>query len=298
MACVTGHGQQKYVTGTRLGTSRGLGWKGLLAERWNHSEGDLGDVEPRDTEVVVMLQGRGRVRRRGDGRIQTHDSVPGMVWLCPAGIPEDMIHLYGDHRETLHMYLPTSSLAETFLRETDIDIGKISLHYDGGFHDPMIEQIARSVYSAMAEPGPMGSILVETLAPALGIHVLRNYSNLHSGSVTLPRARGALDARRLRRARDFIETHLGQALTIETLAREVHLSPYHFARAFKAATGQSPHRYTTDRRVERAKALMAQRRLSLAEISHQCGFSSQAHFTRWFKRLVGATPAVYRENCR
>ena len=242
MARVTGHGRQKYVTGTRLGTSRGLGWTGLLAERWSHVEGDLGEVEPRETEVVVMLQGRGRVRRRGDGRLETHDAVPGTVWLCPAGIREDMIRVYGDIRETLHMYLPTSSLAETFLRETDADLDKVSLHYDAGFHDPLIEQIAWSVYEEMTEPGPVGSMLAETLASALGVHVLRHHSNLESGSVSLPKARGALDYRRLRRARDFIDAHLGEALSIETLADQVHLSPYHFARAFKAATGKSPHR--------------------------------------------------------
>ena len=196
------------------------------------------------------------------------------------------------------MYLPTSSLAETFLRETDADLDKVSLHYYAGFHDPLIEQIARSVYAEMTEPGPVGSMLAETLASVLGVHVLRHHSNLESGSVSLPKACGAPDSRRLRGARDFIDAHLGEALSIETLADQVHLSPYHFARAFKAATGKSPHRYITDRRIGEAKALIAQRRISLAEISHLCGFSSHAHFARWFKRLVGTTPAVYRANCR
>ena len=61
--------------------------------------------------------------------------------------------------------------------------------------------------------------------------------------VALPAARGALDAGRVRRVKDFIETHLDRDLTIETLAKEACLSPFHFARAFKAATGMAPHRY-------------------------------------------------------
>ena len=298
VARVSGHGQKKYVTGTRLGTSEGLGWKGLLAERWSHSEGDCGDVEPRETEVVVMTRGRGRVRRRGDGRVQTHDAVPGTVWLCPAGIPEDMIRVYGDVRETMHMYLPTSSLAATLLQESDVDFDKVSLHYVAGFHDSLIEQIARSICSEMTAPGPAGSILAETLASALGVHIVRNHSNLDSGSVSLPKARGALDSRRLRRTRDFIEAHLGEALRIETLAKTVHLSPYHFSRAFKAATGLTPHRHITYRRVEKAKEMLSQRRMTLAQIAHRCGYSSQAHFTRCFKRIIGVTPGVYRTNCR
>jgi len=68
----------------------------------------------------------------------------------------------------------------------------------------------------------------------------------------------------------------------------------HFARAFKAATGTPPHRYLTDRRIGRAETMIAEGRLSLAEIADVCGFSSQAHFTRWFKRIMGVTPGIYR----
>src|ERR1700732_1914017 len=111
MSRILGHGKAKYTTGTCLDSSRERGWRGLLAERWHHSEGDLGEVLPRDTEVIVMLSGQLRVRRRGDGQLQRHDAVPGTVWLCPAGIREDMIHLYGEIQDSIHLYLP--ALAKT-----------------------------------------------------------------------------------------------------------------------------------------------------------------------------------------
>ena len=114
--------------------------------------------------------------------------------------------------------------------------------------------------------------------------------------MSLPSVRGALDPRRLRRVSEYIEAHLSEELSVEMLANQAYLSPFHFARAFKAATGTTPHRYLTDRRIERAKALIAEGRLPLAEIAHVCGFSSQAHFTRWFKRIVGTTPGAYRTN--
>ena len=88
MPRLVGHSKAKYITGTCLGSSRERAWSGLLAERWHHSEGDLGEVRPRETEVIVMLSGALRVRRRGDGRLQHHYAVPGTVWLCPAGIRE------------------------------------------------------------------------------------------------------------------------------------------------------------------------------------------------------------------
>ena len=91
-----------------------------------------------------------------------------------------------------------------------------------------------------------------------------------------------------------MEAHLDEDITLDRLAGEACLSPYHFARAFKAATGAPPHRYLTDRRLERAKILIAANQLPLAAIAAACGFSSQAHFTKTFKAATGATPGVYR----
>ena len=69
---------------------------------------------------------------------------------------------------------------------------------------------------------------METLASALGAHVLRNHSNLESASVSLPVARGALDLRRLQRVKDLIETNPGADLTIEALAKEAWPEPVPF----------------------------------------------------------------------
>ncbi len=287
-----GIGRAKYTTGTRLASSRGCAR--LLAERWSHSEGDLGEVEPRDTEVIVMLRRHLRVRRRGDGRLEHHDAIPGTVWLCPAGVREDMIHLYGEVEESIHLYLPASPLSVTALQELDTDLRNVSVQYKGGFHDPLIEQIARAVHAEMTDPLPAGNLLVDTLASALGVQILRHHSNLAAASLALRNTRGALDSVRLRRVMEFIEAHLSEDLAVETLANEACLSQFHFARAFKAATGTAPHRYITDRRIERAKALISGGRLPLPEIADMCGFSSQAHFTRWFKRIVGITPGKYR----
>ena len=294
MTSPAGIGRAKYTTGIRLGSSVDRGWNGLLAERWRHSEGDLGEVRPRDTEVIVMLRGCLHVRRRGDGRLQHHDAVPGTVWICPAGIGEDMIHLYGEVEESLHLYLPGSPLSETALREFDVDPDKVGLRYDGGFPDPLIEHIARAVRAEMLDAAPAGNILVETLAASLRVHILRHHSSLAPVSVPLPSVRGALDSRRLQRVKEFIESHLSKDLAVATLANQACLSQFHFARAFKAATGTAPHRYVTDRRIEYARRLLAEGRLALGTVADTCGFSSQAHLTRWFKRIVGVTPGAFR----
>ena len=292
---ISKHAAEKYKTGTLIGTSDNRGWKNVHSERMRHGEGELGELVVRDTEVIVMIQGSLHIRRRGDGRLKHYDAVPGMLWLCPSGVYEDMIHLYGEVHESIHLYLPGPLLSRTALQEIDVDPDKLTLHYEGGFRDPLIEETARAIRAEMINPEPAGKMMVENLSLALGVHLMRHYSDLKSTSAPLPVARGALDPRRFRRVRDFIEAHLAEDLSIEMLANEACLSPFHFARAFKAASGTAPHAYLTERRIEKAKFLIAESRTPLAEIASLCGFSSQAYFTTWFKRITGATPGTYRE---
>jgi len=98
----------------------------------------------------------------------------------------------------------------------------------------------------------------------------------------------------LRRVLDYIEAHLARDLTLAELAEVACLSPSHFSRAFKQAVGTGPHRYTVQRRVERAKALLRHTENTLAGIAAATGFADQSHFTAAFRREVGLTPGRFR----
>lgn len=295
MSNLISHGEQKYTTGTRLMSSRERDWTGLLAECWAHREGDLADVEPRDTEIVVLIDGCVNVRRRGDGRLQDTVAVPGTVWICPAGIREDMIRISGNIRQTVHMYIPASPFSTTALEDVGLDPDNVKLRYDGGFHDPFIEQIGRAVHQELLDPCLSGPLLVESLGMALSAYVLRNHSNLNPSSVQLPKTAGSLDMRRRQRVMDYITANLDQPLTLADLAAEACLSRFHFARAFKAATGKPPHRYIMEQRLKRAMGLLESREQSLSAVGALCGFTSQAYFTKAFKQATGMTPGAFRE---
>ena len=104
---------------------------------------------------------------------------------------------------------------------------------------------------------------------------------------------------RLRAVIDHIHERLDAELSLDHLAAVAHMSPYHFARLFKNSTGLPPHQYVIARRVERAKELLRDRGpLPLAEVAAEAGFSSQSHFTRHFKRIVGVTPQRFRTSAR
>jgi len=105
----------------------------------------------------------------------------------------------------------------------------------------------------------------------------------------------------IRTLRDFIEEHLCTQLTLEDLAALVYLSPFHFARCFKASMGLAPHQYVIARRMELAKRLLLTTRLNVAEIAWSIGYENMSHFRERLEMqaLRGILPslALY-ERCR
>lgn len=96
------------------------------------------------------------------------------------------------------------------------------------------------------------------------------------------------------RALDYIETALGQSLDVKSIAGAAGLSPYYFNRVFKAAQQTSVHRYVLDRRLARARELLATTEQAIAAIAIDTGFSSQSHLTTAFRQRFGVTPAQFR----
>ena len=102
----------------------------------------------------------------------------------------------------------------------------------------------------------------------------------------------------LTKAREFIDRHYARPLTIERLAALAGLSRFHFIRAFRAAFGQTPHRYLRDKRIEWAKELLVTTPLPVTEICDQIGFQSLGSFSALFRRVARETPAEFRAKRR
>ncbi|NEQ26925.1 MAG: helix-turn-helix transcriptional regulator, partial [Microcoleus sp. SIO2G3] len=83
---------------------------------------------------------------------------------------------------------------------------------------------------------------------------------------------------------------LAQEISLNAIADYLGISRYYFCRQFKQSTGLSPHQYVIQQRVERAKQLLLQGKMSIANVAQVCGFTHQSHLNRHFKRLTGVTP--------
>jgi AraC-like DNA-binding protein len=108
--------------------------------------------------------------------------------------------------------------------------------------------------------------------------------------------RGGLPPAVLRRVRDYVESHLDQAIDLNSLAAVAGLSVYHFARAFKQSTGGTPHEFIVARKLAKARDLLKDTDLPVSEIAFAVGFSDQSHLSRRFRNEVGTSPGQFRRS--
>jgi AraC-like DNA-binding protein len=99
----------------------------------------------------------------------------------------------------------------------------------------------------------------------------------------------------LRRARDLADRRYAEPLDLDALAQAAHVSKYHFNRRFAEAYGETPMRYLTRRRIERAQDLLRAANLTVTEVCMLVGFSSLGSFSSRFRDLVGESPTQYRD---
>ncbi len=131
-------------------------------------------------------------------------------------------------------------------------------------------------------------LLIEGLATA----ILAEGRRTHTAGAT--RASDIGTEPRIARAIDYIEAHLGDDLSVAEIAGVASMSPSWFQSAFRAVMGRPVFAYVRERRLERARILLADRRLSLSQIAFACGFSSHSHMSRLFRARFGVSPKDLR----
>jgi len=104
-------------------------------------------------------------------------------------------------------------------------------------------------------------------------------------------------SRPVKRALEYLRERLGETVTLDGLAAYSDKDKFHLCRAFRAQIGMPPHAYLTHLRIARAKELL-RRGVRASDVAPLVGLYDQAQLTRHFRRLVGTTPARYRESPR
>jgi AraC family transcriptional regulator len=272
-------------------TSRPMGWSGIRAEHFR----DTPDFEldlPGQTHHLLSLYVRPpqEMGLRTEGLDWHGGPSPGSILILPAGRPRRAF--WRGPGESIHIHLDPRLISQVAAEACDLDPDRIELPAEGALIHPQIQGTILAIDAELTSGGAGGRLLTESLGNVLTVHLIRHAM---AGERAAQRPRGGLPKHKLRAALEYIEEHLDSELALDDLAAVTHLSPYHFARMFKASTGLPPHQYLISRRVERAKLLLRSGDdLSLAQVAARTGFWDQGHFTRHFSRLVGVTPKRFR----
>lgn len=163
-----------------------------------------------------------------------------------------------------------------------------------GRHLPRVAHLLGLIESELRRPSLGSRLMIDGL--------LRAIAGLLVSNDALPGAepvgRIYLSPPKLKRVLDFIEANLQESIGLDDLAHAAGLSANHFLRVFKLATGETPYHFLRARRLERARELLADNAMPLAELALECGFANQAHFTAAFSRELGISPGRYRRAVR
>ena len=277
-------------------TSYGMGWKGLQAVRVEIPDDEFSAVITPSKHVLALFfrppEKFYDLRYEGVKR----DTPPpaGSIVVAPAG--SSVLLRWQGNRDSLHVYLEPSMVGRVAAESFELEPSQAVVPSIVGLDLPELRSAMLAVDAELKSGDLGGPLMAESLANILAVHLIRHTT----GARRLPASvDGVLRPRKLRTVIEYIMENLGGSPTLEQMAAVVHLSPYHFARQFKAATGLPPHQYVIARRVERAQQLLrADGELGLVEVAFRVGFSDQNKFSLHFKRIVGVTPRQFQTSAR
>ncbi len=158
--------------------------------------------------------------------------------------------------------------------------------------DARLRALVEAVNAERIAGSPSGRLFLDSVEQALAVALVNGYAVRHRSVQT---HRGGLGSSRLRRIKEFVDAKMEDELTLREMAQSVQLSTAHFSRMFRKSTGESPHHFVLRHRVERAKEMLRAPQGRVLDVAVACGFKTQQHFARVFRRICGASPTEYRQ---
>ncbi|SOE94415.1 AraC family transcriptional regulator [Burkholderia sp. D7] len=275
------------LSGSRvnLRSSSGRGWNGFGAALLGISAGTHRIPAMAHHRVGVHVgppvMARCLCEQRRYARVQAHGDAD----VIPAG-------LEGQWTDESDCTILSIWISESFTRKTleqlELKSGVAEIRPQLQMRDPRFQHLAWALQAELDAGDASDPLFAESLCTAMVVRLAGNGAG--ASIATLDGKRRTLAPRTATSVIDFIESNLDQRLTLDELAALAQLSVPHFKVLFRETLGVPVHRYVVQRRVERAKALLLQGKLSAAQVALETGFSHQSHMAHWMNRLLGLTP--------
>lgn len=234
--------------------------------------------------LMLNLTSSGRMRGRiGDTKIDK-TLQRGHVSFEPGQCP--VVLEFPANHHALGLFMPSSEM-----RHMTAELGANPVGPIASERQERLAQIMAMIETEIRAPGFAADLMIDGLVRAIGAILVRH----ESLPLVDDSSRIHLSPVRLARVIDFIESRLDEEISLADMATVAGLSAFHFSRVFKMATGETPYHFLGSRRLGRARSLLLNSELPLAELALSCGFASQSHFTAAFTKAMGMPPGRYRK---
>ncbi|MFM0737532.1 AraC family transcriptional regulator [Paraburkholderia xenovorans] len=266
-----------------LRSSKALGWQGFGAELVTVSAGlhriPALQYHRIGVHVGAPVRARCLCNERRFARIQAHGDAD----VIPAG-------LEGQWSDEAACTIFSVWIGEDFAKKTfeqlELKTSEARLRPQFQLRDPRFQHLAWALRAELEADDVSDPLYAESLCTAMVVRLVGRAPEIDR----LDEKRRVLAPKTAARVIEFIETHLDRRLTLTDLAAQAELSVPHFKALFRETLGTPVHQYVVRRRVERARALLLEGRLSASRIALDTGFAHQSHMAHWMGRLLGVTP--------
>lgn len=250
-----------------------------------------GDFPDPPLPELIVIQDKGAMRATCDFGAGRFQFAPGCITLVPTQsatkITVEMPHRFRT------LAICATRLDKWFEDAVGAnrppDLGRL---HASGFRSVLIDQLMDRLWIDAGADGLGTSLLVDAALLTLWSELLRQ------AQATVVCPRGGLAPWQVRRSTEYLNANAAKSISLEQLASQVSLSPFHFARAFKQTIGVPPHNYQLSLRIARAKALLETSDASVTEIAFDVGYASSQALARLFHSHVGVSPSDYRRKHR
>ena len=268
---------------------RAAQWTGFAAGLFAASDHAIEAGPSPDLRLSLHVGAPVLAHCRAEGIVQDRLQREGDIDLLPAGASG----AWEDEGPARFLLLRLSpALLHSAAEGLGLASGRLEIAPRLQLRDPRIEHVGWALKAELEAGVESDPLYADSLGLALAAHLLRRYA----APVPAPALGQALSRRQLGRVLELIEARLDQRLTLAELAAAAGLSPSHFKPLFKASTGLAPHQYVIRRRVERARVLLLDGRLPMAQVALDAGFAHQSHMARAMRRILGTTPGALRRD--
>jgi AraC family transcriptional regulator len=285
----------RYVGGKCLFEGRGEAWRDIKACLYAHPPVIDTFLVPSVSEPSLAWTTSGEVdfQEREDGQPWVTNRIKkGSFFLTSGGAPYEVRWkaVTSEPFESMIVFIDLQLLQRALEEVFGSNADHARLRDISGFTDDTLNWLMERLRDELTRP-QASPLFVQALAQAIAIHLAREYgvtdAESRSSSPSLP-------GYKLRQLREWMAEHTAEEFNLERLAAQAGLSRFHFERLFKAATGVSPSRYHIDLRMNEARRLLRETRMSVVDVALEVGYTNPSHFAQLFRREIGLSPSDYR----